>query len=142
MNAPDPVPQAPAPVTVGAIPWYKSKQYVLAMTIVAGGALAFFPKLNKMLSAANVSVLDFVEMIGAGITLLGGGIVWVLRQLGKIQPITLTAAAAAMHPSTLAVVQTQAAMAQAGIPTAVTLQTQIQDAAKTPLVQPLSETKT
>lgn len=129
--ADDPV--APAPVTAGAIPWYKSPQYLLAMTIVVGGALAFFPKLNKALQSANVSVLDFVEMVGAGITLLGGAIVWLLRQISKLQPVTWTKAEAQRHPATQAVLQTQAAMAAVGIPTAVTLQKAIEAA---PIVKP------
>jgi hypothetical protein len=120
----------PAPVTAGAIVWYKSPQYLLAMTVVVGGALAFFPKLSKLLSAANMSVVDFAELIGAGLTLVGGGVAWILRQIGKIQPITFTQKAADSDPSTIAVVQTQAKMAAAGIPTAVTLQAQITKDAK------------
>lgn len=121
----DPVP-TPAPVTIGAIPWYKSPQYVTAMLVVMGALTTLYPKVAGVLHIDTpTGAAAAIEVIGAVVTLLGGAVSWVLRQISKLQPVTFTQTAAAVHPSTQAIIQTQTAMRQAGIPTSVELQAEI-----------------
>jgi hypothetical protein len=130
-NASDQSTGTPAPVTAGAIPWYKSPIYIAAMTTVLGAIATLYPKAAAVIGINTpLGQTAFIELAGGLVTLAGGGVIWVMRQINKGQPITLTQAAANVHPSTIAVVETQAAMAQAGIPTAVTLQAQITKDAK------------
>jgi hypothetical protein len=126
MNSPDPA--SPTPVTAGAIPFYRSPQYILAMSIVVGGACAFFPALGAILKKDQISVLDFVEIIGAAIALLGGGAAWIIRQISKLQPITLTQKGATAAPATLARIETTIAMNEAGITPSGVRAAQIQTA--------------
>jgi hypothetical protein len=127
----------PSPVTVGAIPWYKSPQYVTAMLVVMGAVTTLYPKASAVLHIDTpTGEAAAIELIGALVTLLGGSVSWVLRQINKTQPITLTQAEATAHPATQALIQTQSAMREAGIPTSVELQATI---AASPSVNPQTE---
>lgn len=127
MNAVDPVPPTvPTPVTAGAAPWWTSAQFkgLLATFVVAllGIAAHWVPKL------AAISYTQVFGWIGdVTEVLVAGGALWALvqRKRSVLQPLTLTQSAAEHHPATIAVVETQALMSQAGIPTAVTLQAQL-----------------
>lgn len=129
MNAQPSVPPMPAPVTAGAIPFYKSPIYLSAMGTVLGALTTLYPKVAATLGInTTAGATAFIELVGAVMTLAGGGIIWIIRQVSKLQPVTLTAKAAAAAPATIAVVQTQQAMANAGIPTARALQASIEAA--------------
>lgn len=133
----------PAPVTAGAIPWYKSPIYVAALTTVLGAIATLYPKAAAVLGINTpLGQTAFIELAGGVVTLMGGAVIWLVRQLNKGQPITLTQASANTHPSTIAVVETQAAMREKGIPLAVELQKQIQSgvSANAPLFPTSSET--
>jgi hypothetical protein len=130
VNAPNPV--GPTPVVAPAIPWYKSPIYIAAMTTVLGAIATLYPK-----AAATIGIntplgqTAFIELAGGLVTLAGGAVIWVMRQISKGQPITFTQAGANAHPNTQAVVQVQAEMKQAGIPTAASVAAQITQDAKT-----------
>jgi hypothetical protein len=123
MNSQPPVPATPAPVTAGAIPFYKSPIYLSAMGTVLGALTTLYPKAAAAIGINTpAGAAAFIELVGAGMTLAGGAIIWIVRQVTNLQRVTLTQKAANADPSTRAVVQVQAAMKAAGIPTAVELQ--------------------
>jgi hypothetical protein len=134
MNTPSPVREAPLPVTAGAVPWWTSKQFdgLLATFVIAllGLAAHFIPSLAKI---TTQQVLNFITDATAVAVALGPLIALIQRARSAVQPLTIGAKSAADHPSTIAVVQTQQAMAAAGIPTAATLQKAIEAA---PTVKP------
>jgi hypothetical protein len=113
----------PLPVTAGAAVWWTSPQFkgLLATFVISLLAIAahWIPKLSSI-SYDQVFgwIGDITEVLVAGGALLA----LIQRALSKGNPLTLTTQGAANHPSTIAVVETQAAMKQAGIPTAVELQ--------------------
>lgn len=128
MNVPLPT---PLPVTAGAIPWYQSaeqrKKIVTAILI----GVAMMPAAWKVGFIAQLG-LDNVDTVATYVTDAAGAAalantIWafVKRFFSKEQPLTASKAAAAAHPSTVAVIKTQAAMAAAGIPTAATLAAEI-----------------
>jgi len=132
-------PSMPSPVTAGAIPWYQSaeqrKKIVTAVLVIA----AMLPK-SSSVSALG---LDNAEVVAGYVTDAAGTaalaqLLWsfIQRFRSKLQPLTFTKAAAAAHPSTVAVVATQAAMAQAGIPTAATLAASITNGTLQPDLPP------
>lgn len=113
----------PLPVTAGAAPWWTSQQFkgLLATFVVALFTIGahWIPKLADVSYAQVLSWIgDVTEVLVAGGALLA----LIQRARSKSNPLTLTTQAAATHPATIAVVETQAAMKQAGIPTAVELQ--------------------
>src|ERR1700689_3379675 len=116
-------PVSPTPVTGGAIPWYKSPQQIGLVTTAVSAAIALFPRLGQMLGLTSATaVSDAVTSIFGVIALVAPIIGSFVRANSKIQPLTITQAQATDNVSTKAVVQTQAKMAAAGIPTAATLQ--------------------
>jgi hypothetical protein len=125
MNAQPPA-ATPAPVTAGAIPWYKSPVQIGLVTTALSAAIALFPKLGTALGLTSpTAISDAVTSIFGVIAVVAPIIGSVMRARSKVQPLTLTQAGAAANSSTQAVVQTQAAMKQAGIPTAVETQAKI-----------------
>lgn len=138
MNTPDPVPAPPAPVTAGALPWLQSTdQKRRLVTGVLMVAVYFAPRykiLHELGLDDQTKVTGYVAMladfiadfspilIGLGGMALGA----YQRARSKLQPLTWTKAAAASHPATIALVETQRRMEEKEIPTAVTLQQQIE----------------
>lgn len=116
--------EVPSPVTAGAIVWYRSPVLISQITSGITMAAALFPK-SALVAALGLTDPDkvsaLVSQICSAISLLSLLVGTVMRVRSKVQPTTLTAAGAANHPATQAVVQVQADMAKAGIPTAVTL---------------------
>jgi hypothetical protein len=114
------------PVTAGAIPWYQSPVMISQVVTAITAATAFAPQV-----AVKVGLTDQTAITGTVTTIFGFiSIVATLygaikRARAPVQPLTLSPASAAAHPATVAVNQTQAAMAAAGIPTAVTVQANI-----------------
>ena len=129
MNAPNPLPPIPAPVTAGAAPVWKSNvQVSLAVAFITGVA-AIFPKAEIV---AKFDLIDPVKAEGyVNLALMGMSLISVVgasafRYFSKLAPQVLSWAAAMKHPATKAVIQTQAAMAQAGIPPTVVTQARIE----------------
>lgn len=113
----DPVPPVAAAVTAGAAPWYKSQVQVAQVSAAVATVIAFLsraPKIKEYISGFGLDDADTVSALIAA-----GALIWgiVARATSKVQPLTLTQAAATNHPSTQAVMVTQASMARAGIPT-------------------------
>ena len=107
-----------APVTAGAIPWWQSPQQIKTVATEVSVLAAFLPK-SKIVAALGLSDPNTVSgyiTSGAG-ALAGALLAWsfVQRIFSKIQPLTLTKAGAAIHPATLARVETTTAMSEAGI---------------------------
>lgn len=119
----------PTPVIVPAIPWYRSPIYNGALIVVLGAVTTLAPRAAAALHLDSLAGKEAaIEVIGAGLTLLGGAFIWALRQFSKIAPVTFDAKAAAEHINTKAVVATQAAMMASGVPTgAVTKDTMLND---------------
>jgi|SRR5580693_4982404 hypothetical protein len=126
MNAQPPVAPTPAPVTAGALPWYRSPVYIGAVTTVLSTLLSLSPKAATAIGLNTPgSVSSAVEAVFQ-IVALGAGIFTALkRQTSASQPLTLTQKGADTNTATVAVVQTQTAMRAAGIPLASELKTQL-----------------
>jgi hypothetical protein len=127
------LPVSPAPVTAGAIPWYKSPVVILQVSSALSAGVALMPHIAAKIGWTDPAKVnsDITAIFGV-IALVAEAAAAIKRVTSKVQPITLTATAAANHPSTQAVVQTQAAMQAASIPTAAELQKSIAAGAKTP----------
>ena len=109
----------PLPVTAGAIPWYKSPTIISSISTIVSMLVVLAPKLSDALglTASNVPVVvnTSFEVIAA----LSGVVAGISRARSTVQPVVSGPAAAAVHPSTVAVLETQAKMKAAGIPTSV-----------------------
>jgi hypothetical protein len=132
MNSPAPVPATPAPITVGAAPWWTSTDQKLKIATGIAVLVLAFPKsaLVAKLGLSNPDqVTNYINAasVVAPLTTLAWG--FIARIYSKIQPLTLTRAAAASNTATIAVVQTQALMRQHGIPTSVERQAQLEASA-------------
>jgi hypothetical protein len=132
MNSPAPVPATPAPITVGAAPWWTSTDQKLKIATGVAVLVLAFPK-SALVAKWGLSNPDQVTnyinaaSVVAPLATLAWG--FIARIYSKIQPLTLTRAAAASNTATIAVVQTQAAMRQHGIPTSVERQAQLEASA-------------
>lgn len=94
-------PAASSP-TVGAAPWYKSPVFIAALVTFLTGLGAAVPKVGKFLGVINATQLaDLISNGLAVISIAAGGVTMKLRVQSKIQPLTLTRAAASEHPSTV-----------------------------------------
>ena len=129
MNAVAPVPVAPTPVIVPAIPWYRSPIYIAAMGIVLASLSALFPQIPKILHKAGiVTAWDLAQFLGACATLLGGLAIGAQRLFSRLAPITWSQKGADEHVNTKATVAVQTAMMASGIPTgAVTKDAMLND---------------
>jgi hypothetical protein len=129
MNSPAPVPATPAPITVGAAPWWTSTDQKLKIATGIAVLVLAFPK-SALVAKWGLTNPDQVTnyinaaSVVAPLATLAWG--FIARIYSKIQPLTLTRAAAASNTATIAVVQTQAAMRQHGIPTSVERQAQLE----------------
>jgi len=124
VNTPNPV--TPAPVTTGALPWYKSSVYIGAVTTVVSTLVSLSPKAAVALGITTPGdVGPMVESVFQVIALLAGAFTAIKRQTSAAQPLTLTQKSADTNTATVAVVQTQTAMRAAGIPLAAELKTQL-----------------
>jgi hypothetical protein len=129
MNSPAPVPATPAPITVGAAPWWTSTDQKLKIATGIAVIVLAFPK-SALVAKWGLTNPDQVTnyinaaSVVAPLATLAWG--FIARIYSKIQPLTLTRAAAASNTATIAVVQTQAAMRQHGIPTSVERQAQLE----------------
>lgn len=123
MNSPNPI--APAPVTAGAIPWYKSPTIISSISTMVSMLVVLAPKLTDAIGLTASNVPMVVNTTFEVIAALSAAVAGISRARSTVQPVVSGPAAAAVHPSTIAVVETQAAMKAAGIPTAVEKQQQI-----------------
>jgi len=106
VNAPVPV----IAITAGAIPFYKSPQEIGLVTTVLSGLIALFPRIGAALghpTQAETALL--VQNVFGTIALLAPLVLAIHRARSPLQPLTLTPAAAEVHPATL----TAAAIEQA-----------------------------
>lgn len=98
MSTPDPV-----PVQVAAIPWYQSPVQKAQITSAVSALIALSPKIGKFIGVSTpADAAVWVETIFGFITLMAPIIGSVVRAKSAIQPLTLTKAAAAVHPQTVA----------------------------------------
>jgi hypothetical protein len=146
VSAPDPVPATPAPITIGAAPWWTSTDQKLKIATGVAVLVLAFPKsaLVAKLGLSNpdqvTNYINAASVVAPLATLAWG---FIARIYSKIQPLTLTRAAAASNTATIAVVQTQALMRQHGIPTSVERQAQLEASAvsaATPVTPPQTVT--
>src|SRR5450631_180238 len=132
MNSPDPAPATPAPITIGAAPWWTSTDQKLKIATGIAVLVLAFPKsaLVAKLGLSNpeqvTNYINAASVVAPLATLAWG---FVARIYSTIQPLTLTRAKAASNTATIAVLQTQAAMRQHGIPTSVERQAQLEASA-------------
>ena len=97
MNVPNPV------TTVGAIPWYKSPTQIAMVSSAVSALIALFPRMGVWLHLTSPNdVVNAVTVIFGFIAVIAPVIGSVYRAKSSLQPLTLTAAAAAIHPSTIA----------------------------------------
>lgn len=99
MSTPDPVPAA----SQAAVPWYQSAVQKAQIAAALSAVVALSPKAGQVLGITNASqasayVETFFGLAAVFAPLIGS----VLRARSKIQPLTLTKAAAEVHPATLA----------------------------------------
>jgi hypothetical protein len=84
-----------------AIPWYKSPVYIGAVVTILSTITSLSPKLAALLGspdAISQNVTAFFSLVA-----LGSGIFTaVKRQNSAVQPLTMTQAAADVHPATVA----------------------------------------
>lgn len=121
----DPTTGTPKPVIAGAVPWYTSPTIISSISTIVSMLVVLAPKLTDAvgLTASNVPV--FVNTIFEVIAAVSAAVAGISRARSPVQPIVSGPAAAAVHPSTQAVVETQAKMEAAGIPTAAEREKQI-----------------
>lgn len=107
----DPTQGAP---TAGAQPWYKSPVYVSAISAAVGAAAVVSPKVAAFAGLATPdNIQSILTLVGGGVALVGSLFASIKRAASKLQPLTLTKAAAAVHPATIAA-QAQAKAQVAG----------------------------
>lgn len=134
MNSSAQIPPPPAPVTAGAIPWYKSadqKRRIIAGVLVV--AVYFAPR-YKIVHALGLDdlgkltgyVYGIADAMPVLIAIGSAAFGFAKRWHSPIQPLTFTAAKAASHPATIAVKEVQAEMQAAHIDTAVVRQAKIE----------------
>jgi hypothetical protein len=132
VSAPAPVPATPAPITIGAAPWWTSTDQKLKIATGIAVLVLAFPK-SALVAKWGLTNPDQVTnyinaaSVVAPLATLAWG--FIARIYSKIQPLTLTRAAAASNTATIAVVHQQALMRQHGIPTSVELQAQLEASA-------------
>lgn len=117
MNTPNPV--TPKPVTAGAVPWYTSTTIISSISTIVSMLVVLAPKLSDALGLTASNVPAVVNTTFEVIAAISGVVAGISRARSPVQPVVSGPVAAAVHPSTIAVLETQAAMKQAGIPTAV-----------------------
>jgi hypothetical protein len=89
--------------TVTAIPFYKSPQTIGLVTTFISAAIALFPKAGQLLGlAAPGAVESAVTGIFGAIAVIAPIVGAIVRTKSTVQPITLTQAAADVHPVTVA----------------------------------------
>jgi hypothetical protein len=82
-----------------AIPWYQSPQLIGLITTIVSAAIAIYgPKLNISSTDITTVVTDIFGVIALIAPIIGT----VLRIKSTVQPVTLTQAAADVHPNTIA----------------------------------------
>jgi hypothetical protein len=105
MSTPDPV-----PVAAAAIPWYQSRVQIAQVVSLVSAAIAMFPKVGTALGLTNlVAIQTAVETIFGTVALIAPLVGSIWRARSTLQPLTLTKAAAAVHPATIAVAAAQVA---------------------------------
>jgi hypothetical protein len=88
---------------VTAIPWFRSPQTIGLITTFIAAAVALFPKAGVLLGLTTPGAIQTaVENIAGVIALLAPVVGTVFRVKSTLQPITLTQAAADVHPVTIA----------------------------------------
>jgi hypothetical protein len=97
-------------VTVGALPWYKSPQTIGLVTTAVSAFIALSPKLGTLLGLNSpTAVENAVTVVFGFIAFVAPVIGTIVRSNSKLQPITLTQAAADAHPASVAVEAAEAA---------------------------------
>jgi uncharacterized membrane protein len=85
-----------------ATPWYRSPVYIAQIVTIASAILALSPKLATALHLASQSdIKEVVEAVFTLIALVAGVVGENRRRKSQLQPITLTAHAASVHPATI-----------------------------------------
>lgn len=98
MNTPVPVPS-----TVGATPWYTSQVMIGTIVTILATMVGVFPKLGQLLGFTSTAVIsNDVTAICQAIAFLAGVYTAIKRASASVQPLTLTQAAADIHPATKA----------------------------------------
>lgn len=86
-----------------AIPWYQSKVYIGALVTLLSSLASLAPKLFIAMGLATPdAITTFVNAAFQIIAVVAGMYTLVKRKNSPIQPLTLTKAAAEIHPNTVA----------------------------------------
>ncbi len=98
------MPEIPNPMdTVAAIPWYKSPVQIANVTAFISAIIALFPEVGKKLGMSTpTDVSTAVTTIFAFIAIAAPAVGGILRAKSKVQPLTMTAKQAEVHPNTVA----------------------------------------
>lgn len=95
-----------------AIPWYRSPQQIGLVTTAVSALIALFPKLGQMLGwTSPTDVSAGVTSVFGVIAVIAPIIGTFIRAKSTVQPLTLTKAAAEVHPNTVANAQAASAVA-------------------------------
>jgi hypothetical protein len=114
------------PVTAGAAPWYTSQVQIAQVAAFASTLVALSPGVwAKVGITSTADVQSTVQAVAGALAALA--LLWglAMRAWSAIQPLVWSKKAAAAHPATVAVEETQAAMKAANIPTAAATQAKI-----------------
>jgi hypothetical protein len=89
--------------TIGALPWYRSPQQIGLVTTAASAFIALFPKVGQLLGWTSPGdVANGVTAFFGAIAIIAPIIGTFIRARSPVQPLTLTASSAEVHPATLA----------------------------------------
>jgi hypothetical protein len=93
----------PTPVPAPAVPWYQSPVQIAQVSTLISAAIALYPKAGNLLGLSTpADVETAVTTIFGTIALVAPIIGTFLRAKSKLQPLTLTQAAADAHPANVA----------------------------------------
>jgi hypothetical protein len=89
-----------------AIPWYRSPQTIGLITTFVAAAVALFPKAGAALGLTSPTAISTAVSNIAGIVAMIAPVVGTIVRAKQTsgQPITLTQAAADVHPATIAAI--------------------------------------
>lgn len=94
------------PNTIGALPFWKSPQFILIAGTVVSALVAKFPKIGLIFGITDsASAEAFVTSFAGGIAILAPIVAGTLRWRSKVQPLTVTQNQADNHPATAVATQ-------------------------------------
>jgi len=86
-----------------AIPWYRSPQQIGLVTTAVSALVAIFPKIGQLLGWSSPGdIANGVTAVFGAIAIIAPIIGTFIRAKSTVQPLTLTQAAAEVHPNTIA----------------------------------------